>query len=259
MNEMMRIYLNTGGKTRFERKRIIQRMDSFLLEFGVEYSGTSNLYVPMVDRERDDVFYRAKKSLAECEWLKGIVAHVLIFDRTDVCRLDEIDVQHMMAPSEARYLYYERYYMETGKLPHGILVDENRCLREGYVAYLLARKHGAKADVREAFAIQPCKKIVTGRYVSREGGEFRRCGNLRCSLTYDLREPVVPGDILAAGTDEKPRFLCVESVSYLTGKKFCGGHKGAREHLQCRMRDTDDTCRMESVVAEKGGQNAYEK
>lgn len=256
MNEMMKVYLDLEGKTRYERKRIIQRMDSFLLEYGVKYGGESNLYVPMVARERDDVLYTAGKALAECEWLKGLHAHIRILDKTEVCRLDEVQIQHMTEPSKARYVYYERYYMETGKLPHGILVDENRFLKEGYVAYLLARRYGAKADIREVLAIQPYRKSVTGRHVSRTGGGFRCHGMRRYTWIYDLREPVVPGDVLMVETDGKSQFMCVDSVGYLTGRGPCGEHKRTKEHMHRRMRNTEEAYGMERKVEEKDEQGA---
>jgi len=232
MNEMMKIYLEMEGRTRQEKRRIIQRMDSLLLGYGVKYSGMSNLYLPVVDRERDDVFYTAKKMLAECEWLKGIFSHVVILDRTDVCLLSEIDVRHMASPMGERYHYYEKYYFLTGKLPHAILVDENRRLRKGYVSYLLSLKYGVKAEIKEVFSAQPCRKIVIGRHVVRAGERYVYCGAKRYAWIYELEEPVVPGDILIVEMPEGHSCMCVEAVDYLTGIKFCAEQKNAREHVQ---------------------------
>ncbi len=232
MNEMMKIYLDIDGRTHYEKRRIIQRMDSLLLSYGVKYSGMSNLYLPVVDRERDDVFYTVKKMLAECEWLKGIFSRVAILDRTDVCLLDEIDVRHMASPLEEKYCYYEQYYFLTGNLPHAILVDENRRLKEGYISYLLSARYHVKADIKEVFSVQPCRKIVIGRHVASVGGRYVYHGAKRYAWIYELAEPVVPGDILMVEAPGGQAFMCVEAVDYLTGVKFCAEHKFASRHVK---------------------------
>ena len=60
--------------------------------------------------------------------------------------LESVDVSLMMEPAEWKYRYYEQYYFKTGRLPFGILVDENRVLRDGYISYLLWRTYSVEPE-----------------------------------------------------------------------------------------------------------------
>ena len=233
MNEMLKVYLDTAHMSLPEKEALLKKIGFFVQDYGVKYSGISNLYIPVVDCERDNSIYEAQKALHRCEWLKGILLHTAAFDKTDVCLLDEIIVRHMSRPSAQKYDYYEQYYTRTGNLPHRILVDENRCLRDGYISYLLAQKYHLKAEICEVLSTQPSKKIVIGRIATRTKGSFLCRGAKRYMWIYDLRSPVIPGDILVADTKKGKVFVCAESIGYLTGEKFCAMHRRIRRHVRC--------------------------
>ena len=96
------------------------------------------------------------------DWLKGILAYSAVGTLTNACPIEEIQTDSMQDPMPGKLRYYEQYYQKTNHLPHGIVVDENRQLRDGYISYLLAKKYHARADVCEMVSGQPLRKLVTG-------------------------------------------------------------------------------------------------
>lgn len=53
---------------------------------------------------------------------------------------------------------------------------------------------------------------------------------------YNLKEPVVPGDILQVKSKKGPSFITVDDIEYVTGSRFCGKHRKARRHMKVRMK-----------------------
>ena len=51
----------------------------------------------------------------------------------------------MLDSSPEKLWYYEKYYQKKHQLPHAIVVDENKQLRDGYISYLLAKKYNVRA------------------------------------------------------------------------------------------------------------------
>lgn len=233
MNEMLKIYLDTAHMSPPEKEALLKKIGFFVLDYGVKYSGISNLYIPVADCERDNSIYDAQKALHRCEWLKGIFLHATPFDRTDVCMLNEIITRHMSRPSAQKYGRYEQYLIQTGNLPHRILVDEKRRLRDGYISFLLAQKYGLKAEICEVLSTQPSKKIVIGRHASWTDGKLLCRGTKRYVWTYSLKAPVLPGDILIADTKKGKSPVCVESIGYVTGEKFCAMYRRILKHAGC--------------------------
>lgn len=235
MNEMLKIYLDTAHMAPPEKEALLKKIGFFVLDYGVKYSGISNLYIPVADCERDNSIYDAQKALHRCRWLKGILLSTAPFDRTDVCTLSEITTRHMSRPSARKYDRYEQYFIRTGNLPHRILVDENRRLRDGYISCLLARKYNLKAEICEVLSTQPSKKIVIGRHASPADGKFLCRGVKRYMWTYGLKAPVLPGDILLADTKNGKACVCVESIGYVTGEKFCASYRRILKHTGTRQ------------------------
>ena len=106
----------------------------------------------------------------------------------------------MLDSSPEKLWYYEKYYQKKHQLPHAIVVDENKQLRDGYISYLLAKKYNVRADVCEMISGQPMRKIVKGIHVKFSDGNWRKKGNKRYVWIYTLKEPVIPGDILLVKT-----------------------------------------------------------
>ena len=127
----------------------------------------------------------------------------------------------MLDSSPEKPWYYEKYYQKKHQLPHAIVVDENKQLRDGYISYLLAKKYNVRADVCEMISGQPMRKIVKGIHVKFSDGNWRKKGNKRYVWIYTLKEPVIPGDILLVKTKRGTDFICVESINYVAGDGFC--------------------------------------
>ena len=153
---------------------------------------------------------------------------------TNACSMDEIRTDRMSDPSPEKIWYYEQYYQKTKKLPHGIVVDEDRQLRDGYISYLLAKKYNIRADICEMVSGQPLRKIVGGMHVKFSDGKWRKTGRKRYIWIYTLKSPVVPGDILMVNTKKGKAFICVDKIDYAAGK-FCSKYKKVRKHLNTHL------------------------
>lgn len=232
MNEGLSVFLHLDEEKRDENEALIQRIDKLLLTVGMKYSGFQNIYIPVDTRERDSTVYRACRILEETEWLKGIFAYCKIITQLNTCPADKILTEAMSAPSPDKLCYYEQYYQNTGKMAHGIVVDEEKQIRDGYISYLLAEKYGIwpDVDVYEAFSEQPLYKTVAGRHVALSEGKWIVKNDKRYRWIYTLRNPVVPGDVLLADTKEGSGFMCVDAIDYVTGREFCGEYKKIRKH-----------------------------
>lgn len=157
---------------------------------------------------------------------------------TNTCSIDEIRTDRLSDPSPEKIWYYEQYYQKTKKLPHGIVVDEDRQLRDGYISYLLAKKYNIRADICEMVSGQPLRKIVGGMHVKFSDGKWRKTGRKRYIWIYTLKSPVVPGDILMVNTKKGKAFICVDKIDYAAGK-FCSKYKKVRKHLNTHMGEED--------------------
>lgn len=240
MNECLYVYLNLDMEKEEENEALIERMDKLLLTAGMQYSGMQNMYIPIDRANRDQTVFRAEKILRNTDWLKGILAYTLAGTLTNACLVEEIKIDLMSDPSPEKVLYYEQYYQETKRLPHAIVVDEEKQLRDGYISYLLAKKYGVHADICEMVSGQPLKKIVKGRHVELSDGTWRKKGSRRYIWIYSLREPVVPGDILLVNTKKGADFICVDRVDYAAGKEFCSRYKKVRKHMNIRMEEGEE-------------------
>lgn len=251
MNEGIAVFLNEGeekleksvktGKVEGLEKpgrldELISKIDKLLLDCGIKYSGIMNLYTPTEAAGRDYAVFAACEALNNAEWLKDRLAYISIMNRTDVCPLEQIRLDDMTEPSPGKLKYYEAYYKKSRKLAHGIVVDEERKLRDGYTSYLIARKYGIRPDIYEALAARPLRKVVRGRHVLPDNGAWKIKGSKRYSWTYSLKAAVVPGDILKVKTKKGPEYICVDRIEYVTGEEFCAEHSAVMKHMKERLK-----------------------
>lgn len=236
MNETLEVYLNLDMDNEQENEELIRKIDDLLLSAGMNYSGIANMYLPVERKNRDTVVFCAEKLLRNADWLKGILSYISVGTLTNACSIKEIRTELMSDPSPEKIWYYEQYYQKTKKLPHAIVVDEDKQLTDGYISYLLAKKYNVHADVYERVAEQPLRKIVRGFHVKFSDGKWRKKSRKRYIWIYTLKAPVVPGDILMVNTKTEKDFICVDKIDYVAGK-FCSKYKKSRKHLHIRMEE----------------------
>lgn len=235
MNETLSVYLNLNMEE--EDEALIERIDQLLLTVGLKDSGMGNIYVPEDWKNRDQAVFRGEQLLRKAEWLKGILKSIEIGTWTNVCPIEQIQTDRMKKPSPDKLQYYEEYYQKTKKLPHAIVVDEERQLRDGYTSYLIAKKYGAGADVCEAFSGQPLRKTVRGRHVTFQNGKWRVKNKKRYVWLYTLKKPVVRGDILLVNTKNGTDYICVDRIDYAAGQEFCSSYKKVKRHMNMRIEE----------------------
>lgn len=234
MNEGLNIYLDFEKLGTEDPEDIINRIDDILLKYRVKYSGCANIYVPCAKKTRDRDIYRAIEALYAQEWLRPGIVAVPVMSQTDVCRLSDINTERMSPPRQARYNYYLKYYKETGRLAHSIVVDENRLLRDGYISYLLAKEYGIRdVIIEEALKEQPIFKTVIGRHV--DAAQNPTCRK-RYQWIYKKREPVVPGDILLANTRYGCARIRVDRIIMNTGNCWTQGKKQVKMNMSCQKK-----------------------
>lgn len=231
MNEGLAVFLNLGEGKSKENEELIKRIDELLLDHGIEYTGIGNMYRPADSGDRDRAVFNACRALNEADWLKDKLADISIMNRIDACPLDQIKSEHMSEPSASKIEYYEKYYQKSHMLAQGIIIDENRRIRDGYTSFIIAKKYGIRPNIYEAFAKQPLRKIVRGRHVFWDGDEWQVKSNKIYAWNYTLKRPVVPGDILQVQTKKGQDFICVHEIGYVTGKEFCAEHRKVIRHL----------------------------
>lgn len=235
MNEGIAVYLHINLREEKTNEELLDRIDRLLLDYGIRYSGIRNLYMPVENSDRDHRIYAACQALKKAGWMKKKLAEVSVLNRTDVCTMDEIRLDYMTMPRPGKLEYYEKYYLLSGGLAHGIIVDENRQLRDGYTSYILAKKYGIRPDIYEALSGQPVRKTVRGQHVEPDGDVWKIQTEKRYSWFYTLRAPVIPGDILKVPTGKGWRYMRVDHIGYTTGEEFCREHRRVRKHMKDRL------------------------
>lgn len=239
MNEGLAVFLDLDERERKENRALIKRIDALLLEYGIKYSGIRNLYIPIDGKGRDQTVFDACRALREADWLKGRLVCIPIMQRTNACSIEEICVENMAEPAAEKLEYYEQYYQETHKLAHGIIVDEDKRLRDGYISYLLAKKYGVRPDIYEALAGQPLRKLISGQHVARSGDTWKVGSTKVYHWNYAIKDPVVPGDILLVEAKKGFAYIRVEEIAYTTGEAFCMEHRSVIKHMKERMNFED--------------------
>lgn len=239
MNECLTVYLKLDMEKSAENEELIERIDELLLTVGMKYSGVMNMYIPVDRQNRDQAVFRAEELLMNTDWLRDILAYKEIGQMTNACPMEMIQTDMMSHPSQEKLWYYEQYYQKKHKLPHAVVVDENKQLRDGYISYLLAKKYNVSVDVCEMVSGQPLRKIVIGTHVKFTKGNWRKKDKKRYVWIYALKEPVIPGDILLVKTTRGTDFICVDSINYAAGKEFCSKYKKVEKHLHVHMEEGD--------------------
>lgn len=241
MNETLFIYLKQDNPYSEEAEKQIDKMDELLLTVGLKYSGIRNMYIPVDRKKRDDITFDAIRILKKCDWLKGIFDYVAVGNEYYNGDLDKIDCSLMSEPNVDKMSYYDAYYQKHKRLPHAILLDENNRLIDGYISYLLAKKYQIKNGIITNINIYhvegtiPYKKVVAGRHVSGYRGEPEIKSQKIYQWIYDLKHPVVPGDILCVKTEKGKAYIVVDDIHYIAGCKYCSSYKKVQKHMNSTM------------------------
>ena len=232
MNDKMYIYFGYVADNREKRREIKEAkryLDELVDKYGWKYSGWVNCYIPKVRDTREETVDRVKDAIKSDERLKKYFPKVMISTLTNICGLEEIEVSNMTDPEDAKYSRYERDYLETKELTHGIIVDETKKIRDGYISYLLAKKYGCKVDIMEAPSESPIYKMVVGHYVEYDEEQHKYISKdyKIHSWIYNLEEAVVVGDILIVQTSEGQAYIEVYHVTNTAGKGVTNRYKKA--------------------------------
>lgn len=223
MNDMMHVFFDYNVDNLQERFRIekeIQYLDELVEEHGWKYSGLMNIYVPIVRETREETIDKVIEAISSDERLKKYSPKIMQSTLTNTCNLEEIEIQHMKKPRDDKYSRYERYYLKNKELIHGIIVDETKKIRDGYISYLLAKKYGCKVDIIEVPKESSISKLMIGHHVEydEEQNTYIVKTNKRYAWLYNLKEAVVVGDILLVKTRKGPAYMQVEKITNIAGK-----------------------------------------
>jgi len=230
MNDMINVFFDYDVNNWQERLGIekeIQYLDTLVEKHGWKYSGFTNVYIPIVRETREETVGKVIEAIASDERLKKYSPKIMKATLTNACSLEEIELQHMTKPWDVKYSRYERYYLENKELTHGIIVDENKKIRDGYISYLLAKKYGCKVDIIEVPKKSAISKLVIGHHVeyNKEQNTYVVKKNKRYAWIYNLKEAVVVGDILLVQTSKGHAYIQVEIITNIAGKDEISRHK----------------------------------
>ena len=202
-------------------EKCIKKIDKLLLENGWEYTGFRNVYRPVQGTENDETWHKAERAVLKDEDLKKYKPYFRLGVMTSFCGLSEVVIKGMSPVKENKLKTYEEYYDRKHTFAHGIVVDENNVLRDGYATYLIAKEKSAIPEIMCARSTQPIRKIVQGVHVRKteDGFEDKSCRIY--AWYYDLREAVVPGDILCVRTKYGRDLIRVYRIFYAAGAYSC--------------------------------------
>lgn len=236
MHDMFFVYLDYNMDNIEERLFIedeIKYMDKLVEKQGWKYSGVANIYIPVERKTREETIDKVLQVIASDERLKKYSPKVIGGTRTNACNLREIDVQHMTKTSDEKYDRYEKYYLENNELAHGIIVDEDRKIRDGYISYLLSGKYGCNVDIIEVPKESPISKLVIGHHVKYDTKQEKYVmkTSKRYAWIYTIHEAVVPGDILLVRTSKANAYIQVEKITNLAGKKAIRRYKKVKRNI----------------------------
>ena len=223
MNDTIHVFLDYDVDNWEERLGIekeIQYLDTLVEKHGWKYSGFANVYIPIVRETREETVSKVIEAITSDERLKKYSPKIMIATLTNACNLGEIELQHMTKPWDVKYSRYETYYLENKELTHGIIVDENKKIRDGYISYLLAKKYGCKVDIIEVPKESAVSKLVIGHHVEydKEQNTYIVKQNKSYAWIYNLKEAVVLEDILLVQTSKGHAYMQVERITNIAGK-----------------------------------------
>ena len=227
MNDVMYLYFDFDPKDRMALdaiEKILPDVDMLLKQKGWEYTGFQNMYRPVKGTDPDDTFDAAVKEIKDADWLKKYKPFFMVGMLTNACGMEEIIIQGEEPLDEEKLRRYREYYGKTKEYAHGIIVDENHVLMDGYMTYLIAREEKRLPQIIQVRRGQRFRKVVVGKYV---GGDEQRHG-----WYYDRGPAVVPGDVIPVPEDNGPKQLHIERVFYVAGKHDCEKYKAITELSQ---------------------------
>lgn len=230
MNDMIQVFFNYDVDNLQERlgmEKEIQYLDELVEKHGWKYSGLMNVYIPIVRETREETVDKVIEAIASDERLKKYIPKIMSATLTNACDLEEIEMQHMTKPRDVKYSRYERYYLENKELTHGIIIDETKKIRDGYISYLLAKKYGCKVDIIEVPKESTISKLIIGHHVEydEEHNTYIARTNKRYAWIYNLKEAVVVGDILLVKTRKGHAYMQVEKITNIAGKDAISKYK----------------------------------
>lgn len=236
MHDMFLVYLDYDVDNMKERLSIdeeIRYIDRLVEKHGWKYSGVANVYVPIERKSREETIDEVFQVITTDERLKKYSPKVISGTKTNACALGEIDVQSMIKASNAKYNRYEKFYMANKVLAHGIIVDEEQKIRDGYISYLLSQKYGCNIDIIEVPKDSPISKLVIGHHVEydNEQKDYVIKTGKRYAWLYTIHDAVVPGDILLVQTSKGNAYMQVEKVTVIAGKEATNRYKKVKRNL----------------------------
>lgn len=236
MHDMIFVYLDYNLDDEEERLCVeedIKYIDTLIEKQGWKYSGVANIYIPMERDTREETITGLLEAIVSDERFRKYSPKVISGMQTNSCALKEIDIQHMTEPSTVKYNRYEKYYLENNELTHGIIVDKNRKIRDGYIAYLLSKKYDCNVDIMEVPKESPIAKLVIGHHVEydTEQKTYVMKTDKRYAWIYTIREAVVPGDILLVRTNKGYAYMQVDKITNIAGKKTIKGYKKVKRNI----------------------------
>ena len=224
MNDVMYLYFDYDPKDQEAQntiEKLLRDVDALLKEKGWEYTGFQNMYRPVKGTDPDDTFDAAMKAIEDADWLKEYKPFFKVGMLTNACSLEEIIIRGEEPLDEEKLRRYREYYEKTKKYAHGIVVDENNVLMDGYMTYLIAKEEKGRPEIMQVRHGQRFRKVVGGKYV---GDDEQRHG-----WYYDCGPAVVPGDVIPVPEDDGVKQMLVERVFYVAGKHDCEKYRAIAE------------------------------
>ena len=235
MNDIMYLYFDFDQKDQQAVdaiEKLLPGVDALLKDKGWEYTGFQNMYRPVKGTDPDETFDAAMKAVEEADYLKGYKPFFKVGMLTNACGLEEIIIQYEEPLDEEKLRRYREYYEETKQYAHGIIVDENHVLMDGYMTYLIAKGETYPPQIVQVRRGQQFRKAVGGKYI---GGDEQRHG-----WYYDHGPAVVPGDVIAVPENEGVMQMLVERVFYVAGKHDCEKYKAITESEPHEKQERDE-------------------
>lgn len=220
MNDVLYLYFNidqNDPKAMENMEKLLPDADEILKRKGWEYTGFQNMYRPEKGTDPDDTFNAAMEAILEAEELKPYRPYFKTGTLTNACDLKEIIIENKKPLDEEKLQRYREYYEKTGQYAHGIIVDENDVLMDGYMTWLIAREVKRRPEIVQVRRGQQFRKVVCGKYI---GGD-----ETLHQWYYDAYPAVVPGDVIPVPEADGEEQLLVERVYYVAGKHDCGKYK----------------------------------
>lgn len=159
--------------------------------------------------------------------------------KTDQVLMSEMLTQRMSEPGEQRMQYYEEYYIDKKKFPHAIVLNENREIQDGYITYLLAVKYDAVPPVVEVLQGQKVKKVVFGTHIRKTECGWEKCSKKVYRWIYNLKHPVVTGDILKVQTSKGRAYIQVTDIDYAVLEEAGSSCKKVKRHTGQRYQEAE--------------------